>query len=150
MIKTGPNFGPFVISGKTILKSIFRYQLDLLFVSCHQDGCRDHVGQTSRNKSFDRKVSVWIGIVNRMPIQGATVFVVNFPNINFCRRQPLQSIGHIYRPYAPRRPIAQFHDRTIVVLRDPHRCLPTLEAASPAMLDRERTSIPPDLVLFRG
>jgi hypothetical protein len=48
-----------------------------------------------------------------------------FPDFNFGRAQPLQSVGHIGRPYAPRRVITQLHDIALLVLRDPHQYLPS-------------------------
>src|SRR5262249_34091060 len=52
-------------------------------------------------------------------------FVVNFPDFNFGRGQPLQGVGHISRPYAPRRVITQLYDVALLVLCDPHQYLPS-------------------------
>ena len=70
MIKTRPNFGSFVISGKTNLKIDF-FDTSL---TCHSPDPSDQlspgrviairVAKQSHNGSLDRKVSAWIGIVN--------------------------------------------------------------------------------------
>jgi hypothetical protein len=67
-----------------------------------------------------------------------TDFVVDVRDVDLSRRQPLQGLGDIAGPDAPRGTVSEFYHMAPVVLFDLHRRSP-LDRSEPWMLKRAET-----------